>query len=119
VRGIDVSGAHVGALWRIGSALLEVRQRLRSSKLGLRMDDPPFVRRFADAGRPGAYLGIAEDGDVGACDSVDAVARPDHDVSVGLVAHAVLRDRSRLTDVLAAAPARTWREWIEEQLADR
>jgi MOSC domain-containing protein YiiM len=70
--GIDVSGALVGERWRIGTTLLEVVQpRLPCFKLGLRMGDPAFVRRFAQASRPGAYLRIVEEGELG------AGARPD------------------------------------------
>ena len=39
---IDVSGALVGERWRIGTTLL----------------DPAFLKRFAFASRPGAYLRI-------------------------------------------------------------
>ena len=47
-EGIDVSGALVGERWRIGTTLLEVVQpRLPCFKLGLRMGDPTFVKRFA------------------------------------------------------------------------
>jgi len=56
-EGIDVSGALVGERWRIGTTLLEVVQpRLPCFKLGLRMGDPTFLKRFAESSRPGAYM---------------------------------------------------------------
>jgi MOSC domain-containing protein YiiM len=56
-EGVDVSGAVLGERWRIGTTLLEVVQpRLPCFKLALKMEDPTFVRRFAEASRPGAYL---------------------------------------------------------------
>src|SRR6187200_1894150 len=56
-RGVDVSAARIGERWAIGGALLEVRQsRMPCYKLGLRMGDPRFLRAFAQADRPGAYL---------------------------------------------------------------
>lgn len=96
-EGIDVSGAVLGERWRIGTTLLEVVQpRLPCFKLGLRMNDPGFVRTFARASRPGAYLKIIEEGELGAGDAiaVDLADRPDHGVSVRLVADAMLVDHS-------------------------
>ena len=47
-RGIDVSGALVGERWRIGSCLFEVSEpRFPCWKLGARMGDPRFPKRFA------------------------------------------------------------------------
>jgi MOSC domain-containing protein YiiM len=96
-EGVDVSGAVLGERWRVGTTLLEVVQpRLPCFKLGLRMGDPTFLRRFAQASRPGAYLKIIEEGDLGAGDAieVDLGGRPDHGVSVRLVADAMLVDHS-------------------------
>ena len=102
---VDVTGAILGERWQIGTTLLEVVQpRLPCFKLGLRMSDPSFVRRFAQASRPGAYLRIIEEGDLGAGDqvSVDAGGPPDHDVTIGLVFDAILRDRSLIPRILKA-----------------
>ena len=64
-EGLDVSGALVGERWRVGTTLLEVVQpRLPCFKLGLRMGDPTFLKRFALAARPGAYLRIVEEGEL-------------------------------------------------------
>jgi MOSC domain-containing protein YiiM len=96
-EGVDVSGAVLGERWRIGTTLLEVVQpRLPCFKLGLRMEDPTMVRRFARASRPGAYFRIVEEGDLGAGDAieVDIAGRPDHGVSVRLVSDAMLVDHS-------------------------
>ena len=59
LEGVDVSGALIGERWRIGDEVeLEVAQpRLPCAKLGLRFGDPGMVRRFAQAGRPGATCG--------------------------------------------------------------
>jgi MOSC domain-containing protein YiiM len=77
-EGIDVSGARVGERWRVGSALIEVTQpRLPCYKLELRMDQAGFIDEFIDGGRPGAYLRIVEEGEIGAGDDVRIVSRPD------------------------------------------
>ena len=104
-EGIDVSGALLGERWRVGTTLLEVVQpRLPCFKLGLRMNDPLFVRRFAQASRPGAYLRIVQEGDLGAGDAiaVDTGALPDHGVTVRLVFDAILIDHSLVPQALEA-----------------
>ena len=113
VRGIDVNGALVGERWWVGSTLLEVRQpRVPCFKLGLRMGDPGFVREFAKAGRPGAYLAIIGEGEITAGDLIEIVERPDHGVTVGMVADVYLRDHGRRLELLAApALPQDWRRW--------
>jgi MOSC domain-containing protein YiiM len=66
IEALDVSGARPGDRWAIGSTLLEVVQpRVPCFKLAFRMGDPRFLKRFAQAGRPGAYLRIVQEGDLG------------------------------------------------------
>jgi len=105
VEGIDVSGALIGECWRVGTTLLEVAQpRVPCFKLGLRMGDPSFVKRFAQASRPGAYLRIVEEGELGAGDAVevDAASLPGHGVTARLVSDAILLDRSLIPQALGA-----------------
>src|SRR4051794_28566686 len=120
-EGIDVSGALVGERWRIGSTLLEVAQpRLPCFKLGLRMGDPRFVRRFALASRPGAYLRIVEEGAVGAGDAIVAEPEtlPDHGVTVRLVFDAIVKDRGLIAQVLEAPQIpREMREWMAKSIS--
>jgi MOSC domain-containing protein YiiM len=81
--GVDLRHAIAGERWRVGSTLLEVAQpRLPCYKLGIRMGDPHFLRRFMSVGRPGAYLRIIEEGEVRAGDAVHVVSRPDHGVTL-------------------------------------
>jgi MOSC domain-containing protein YiiM len=113
VAGVDVSGALVGERWRIGTVLLEVVQpRFPCFKLGLRMGDPKFVKRFGQASRPGAYLRIVEEGELGAGDAVEVVSRPDHAVTMRLVSDAILLDHGLIPLALEAPQLipsmRTW-----------
>jgi MOSC domain-containing protein YiiM len=115
-EGVDVSGARVGEQWRIGTALLQVVQpRVPCFKLNLKMGDNKFGKRFIAAERPGAYLRIVEEGELGAGDAVQVVRRPDHDVTMRLMMRAWLVDPSLSRGLLVAPelPA-DWREWIEE-----
>jgi len=116
-RAIDLCDARIGDRWVVGSTLLEVRQpRLPCFKLGLRMGDPLFPKRFARAARPGLYLAIIEEGDIGAGDGIDVVERPDHEVTIALANRAFLHDRTRLLELLAAPSLPLqWRSWIEQR----
>lgn len=118
IEGIDVSGAVLGERWRIGSTVLEVVQpRLPCFKLGLKMEDPAFLKRFAKASRPGAYLKIVEEGELGVGDAVDVDldGRPDHGVSVRLVADAMLVDHSLIP---RAREAPQLIETLREQMSE-
>jgi MOSC domain-containing protein YiiM len=103
-EGVDVSGAVIGERWRIGTVELEVSQpRLPCSKLGLRFGDLTMVKRFGEASRPGAYLRIVTEGELGAGDEIELLSRPDHGVTVALVSDAILLDDS-LRARAASAP---------------
>jgi MOSC domain-containing protein YiiM len=118
VRGLDVTNSLVGERWRIGTALMEVSQpRLPCFKLGLRMGDPRFVKRFASAMRPGAYLRIVEEGEVSAGDAVEVVRRPAHEITVELIARAYLRDHELAPRLLEAPELPdSWREWVAKRV---
>ncbi|HEV7450373.1 MAG TPA: MOSC domain-containing protein [Pseudonocardiaceae bacterium] len=118
VTGTVVTGAVIGERWRIGTVELEVcGPRVPCYKLGIRMGDDGYPRRFAAAGRPGAYLRILVSGSVGAGDEVVVAHRPDHGVTVGAVAHAFHRDHTRAPEILAAPElAEFWRSWAQTLL---
>lgn len=59
-------------------------------KLGLRMNDSRFLKRFARARRPGAYLRILREGDIAARDAINLEERPAHGVTSALVSRALL-----------------------------
>jgi len=121
VKGIDVTGAVVGERWRIGSALLEVAQpRVPCWKLGARMNDPDFPSLFARAGRPGAYLRIIEEGEVGAGDALTVISRPSHGLTVGDVARIYHSDRHEAERMLTAPElSRNWVNWARNVLRHR
>lgn len=119
VSGLPVSEAVIGERWALGSAVLQVAQpRLPCFKLGLRMGDPRFLKRFAAAGRPGAYLRVLREGDITRGDPVEVTSRPTHGVTSALVARALLGDRDLLSLALTAAelPA-DLRAWMQERTA--
>ncbi|HEX9444785.1 MAG TPA: MOSC domain-containing protein [Candidatus Binatia bacterium] len=118
---IEVNDALVGERWQIGGAVFEVSEpRVPCWRLGVRMDDAMFVRRFTEAQRPGAYLRIVAEGDVGAGDGIRVVEKPDHDVTVRDVFRIYTRDRGEVAR-LSAVPrlSDAWRGWAEHLLAKK
>jgi MOSC domain-containing protein YiiM len=82
--GLDVSGAEIGERWRIGDALVvEVTSpRMPCAVFQRRMGEPQWVRRFTEAGMPGAYLRVVHSGTIAAGDPIEIVSRPGHGVTV-------------------------------------
>ena len=114
VQGLDLTHAMLGDRWRVGSALLEVAQpRLPCFKLGIRMGDVRFPKRFQAAERMGAYLRVIEEGDVGSGDEIAITSAPDGSVSLHEMVEA-LHDHDRARGLLRAPylPA-FWRQVAE------
>jgi MOSC domain-containing protein YiiM len=120
-RGLQVSEAVVGERWHLGTVVLEVAQpRIPCYKLGVRMGDPQFPRRFAAAGRPGAYLRILVPGEVSPGDPITVSDRPGHGVSVRLVARAYHEDHDLAGDLLRAPElADGWKAWAAKRIGAR
>jgi MOSC domain-containing protein YiiM len=121
LSGVDISAAVIGERWQVGPTVLEVSEpRFPCFKLGIKMDDPRFLKRFAAARRPGAYLRIVEEGEVGAGDAVERLSRPEHGLTIAIFAEAYLGDRGLLPRLLEAQQvSERWREWAAEQLDRR
>ena len=119
VRGLPVSKAVIGERWAIGTTLLEVAQpRLPCFKLGIRFGDRAFPKRFARANRPGAYLRVIREGDIGSGDRIDVVSRPEHGVTCELVSRALLYEPQLLAIALQATQLPIeLRDWMEQRSA--
>ncbi len=119
-EGIDLSSSIVGERWAVGSTVLEVAQpRLPCYKLGIRVGDDTFLKRFLAAHRTGAYLRVIEEGDVGTGDEIEVVLRPGHGITIRDMVRA-LKD-SRLAESLRVVPGLPafWQEVAEEHASDR
>jgi ferredoxin-NADP reductase/MOSC domain-containing protein YiiM len=74
VEGLPDDKACVGDRYRIGSALFEVTQpRVTCYKVGLRMEERRMPALLYAHGRPGFYLRVLEEGEVGAGDPIERV----------------------------------------------
>src|SRR6185369_7864761 len=106
--------------WEIGTTVLEVSEpRIPCWRLGVRMNDKLFLRRFTEALRPGAYLRIVVEGELGAGDEIRVVERPDQDLTIRDVFRIYTRDRHEV-DRLLAAPrmSESWRSWANDLLQE-
>lgn len=113
VASIDCNNALIGERWRIGSTTLHVTgPRIPCSTLADRMGERNFARRFAEAKRFGAYMGITEEGELRAGDAIEIASRPGHGISVGTVAGAYYDDRALAAELAAVEelppPLRGW-----------
>jgi MOSC domain-containing protein YiiM len=116
--GVDLAAAVVGERWRVGSAVLRVTEpRIPCFKLGMKMGDAAFVQRFAEAARPGAYLAIESEGEVGAGDDVVLVDRPTATLTIGDVERAYHGQRHLLPRLADSAElSESWRAWAVRRL---
>ena len=73
----------IGDRFRIGSAEFTVTQpRMPCFKLGIRFGDPKIIKRFLEARRPGFYLRVDKEGELGAGDFIHALSSKPESISV-------------------------------------
>jgi ferredoxin-NADP reductase/MOSC domain-containing protein YiiM len=83
VEGMPDDEVCVGDRYRIGSATFEVTQpRVTCFKVGLRLEEPRMPALLYSHGRPGFYLRVLEEGEVGAGDEVERIANGPQAMSV-------------------------------------
>ena len=81
------------------------------------MNDKLFPRRFTEALRPGVYLRIVVEGEVGAGDEIRVVEKPDHDLTIREVFRIYTRDRDEVGRLLAVPRmSESWRRWASDWL---
>jgi ferredoxin-NADP reductase/MOSC domain-containing protein YiiM len=83
VDGMTDDDVGIGDRYAIGSALFEVTQpRVTCFKVGIRLDEPRMPALLTGHGRPGFYLRVLEEGEVGAGDDIVRVSEGPHRLSV-------------------------------------
>jgi MOSC domain-containing protein YiiM len=114
----------VGDRFRIGTAELVVTQpRLPCYKLGLRFGWRDMVKRFLASRRTGYYLAVEAEGNVGAGDRVETLARHPARIQVAEITRVYASDRDDLATIerlvaLDALPE-DWRSYFEKKLAQQ
>src|SRR4051812_4822527 len=83
VEGMPDDEVCIGDRYRIGGAVFEVTQpRVTCFKVGLRLDEPRMPALLYSHGRPGFYMRVLEEGDVGARDAIERIATGQEAMSV-------------------------------------
>jgi MOSC domain-containing protein YiiM len=102
--GLDVTGALIGELWRVGPVvLLQVScPRIPCGTFQGWLGERQWIKRFTRAAVPGAYLRVVEPGEITAGDRIEIMQRPKHDVTIGLSFRAFTRSPELLDRLLVA-----------------
>jgi MOSC domain-containing protein YiiM len=119
-QGIEVTGALMGERWRLGSAIAEVTTpRIPCSVFRGWMAERGWVKEFALARRPGAYLRVIEPGVVCAGDEIEVVARPAGGVTMAEAMHAYYTRDAGVTGRILQVPghAAKWDAFADEMLS--
>ena len=83
VEGLPDNEVCIGDRYRIGSAVFEVTQpRVTCYRVGIRMNNPAMPSLLVSHRRPGFYLRVIEEGEIGAGDEIVKVADGPEHVSV-------------------------------------
>jgi len=101
-RALDVNGARLGEIWRIGNTV-EVQvttPRIPCNTFRGWIAEKGWLRTFTLDARPGAYLRILTPGFIAAGDPVTVIHRPEHDVTISLAYLAMTTERSLLPRLL-------------------
>ncbi len=82
--GLDISGASIGEVWQLGDDVVVqvTAPRIPCVTFQAWTGERQWVKRFAAAGKPGAYLRVLTEGEVGAGDPIEVLSRPEVKVTV-------------------------------------
>lgn len=118
--GLTEDTVHLGDVLRIGNVQLQVTQpRYPCFKLGIKMGDSAFPKRFLASGRTGFYLRVVHEGELGAGDTIKLLEKSDG-LTVRELWHLVQVDNLNVEGARRALLCQTlapeWREPLEERL---
>lgn len=113
---------HIGDIFRIGSAMVQVTQpRVPCYKLALKMQMPQFPKLFMASGRTGFYLRVLQPGEVGAGDVIQRLDIDPDPMSVQEVFRLAFIEPNNRTALQKAADLRGlspgWQSMFEERLS--
>lgn len=116
--GVSVNDALIGERWKIGETILEVSEpRIPCWRLGVRMNDKTFPKKFTKALRPGTYLRIIEEGTLERGDPVEIIEKPSHALSIRDVFHIYTQTHENASKILEVSKmSDAWRRWADETI---
>jgi MOSC domain-containing protein YiiM len=122
--GVDVTGAVVGEVWRLGDVVLQVTSpRVPCTVFRNWMDERGWVKTFREAGRPGAYLRVLRPGLLAAGEEIERISRPVDSVSVADALEAFYRRDVDMVRLMIAVPGHSRKlddlpeEWLSARLS--
>ena len=102
----------IGEAWQLGSAVVQITApRIPCVTFKSWLGEPQWVKRFAAAGKPGAYLRVLAEGIACAGDDLTVLSRPDQAVTVTESMQAYYGDHEIMRRLLAVE-GRGWK-WDE------
>jgi MOSC domain-containing protein YiiM len=121
VEGMLEDTIHVGDVFSIGSARVEVTQpRVPCYRLGIKMDDPRFPKMFLRSCRVGFYFRVLREGEVGAGDAIERVQPDPQGMTVRDICHLYYFDPDNVEDCKRAVRIKAlspgWREAFVDRL---
>src|SRR5712691_3534782 len=82
--GLEISAAFIGEIWQIGEDVVVqvTAPRIPCVTFAAWTGERHWVKRFAAARKPGVYLRVLAEGQLGAGDPIEVLSRPDTKVTV-------------------------------------
>lgn len=117
--GVDVTNALIGEKWKIGSTVLEVSEpRIPCRVFAGFWQRPTLIKDFTTAARPGAYLRIIDEGEIGAGDLIEIISRPKHGITIRDLFRAKSGERSKMPEIANVVElSDSIREWANKILS--
>lgn len=119
-HGMDEHSVHIGDIYRIGTACVEVSQpRTPCWKLDVRFDIPGLARQVQETSRCGWFCRVLQPGTLAGGDAIELLKRPPGSLSIATAMAAVYQqaNREHLQQLADCAPlALNWREKARRKL---
>jgi MOSC domain-containing protein YiiM len=120
-EGLGEEELHVGDRFRIGSAVVMVRQpRVPCYKLAAKFRRDDMIERFLRSGRSGFYFSVEQEGEVGTGDSFELISREHKGITIAEINRLFVREQynRELLQKAIATPAlpEAWREYFLPRL---
>jgi MOSC domain-containing protein YiiM len=122
-EGLLEADVRIGDRFRVGSAEFIVTQpRMPCYKLGIRFGRKDILKRFLKSGRTGFYFAVTTEGEVGASDPIEPIARADEGLTVSDVVNLYTVDAENQELLRRATQSailpESWRDYFRKRLWD-
>ncbi|MEO1050982.1 MAG: MOSC domain-containing protein [Bacteroidota bacterium] len=121
ITGLSEKDVCIGDTYKIGSVVFMVKSpRMPCFKLGIKMNDPRFVKDFMDANLTGFYFCVLEEGEIEAGNRIEKIDEDGHGLTVDETArlYALDKDNNALLRKAASSPSlpTDWVEFYQKRL---